>query len=510
MNEKWDAVVIGAGVGGVTVAALLAKSGRKTLLVEKEDRVGGRSLSFMGSELKERGVKWYKELLAGQYCYLADADPPIEEIAQKGLLDGYILDLGYHGVSCAGEGYFGQLRDILGGYDVNILPCLTGCWIDGVFYKEFPMNTTKLDDKLYAEFKKIGRKYFDFFGDLISDSGADFASLDKVSLHDHLVSKSFSDSKVVYDYWRCLGTLITTINNPNDISVGDIIRYSAQTIAPIILSGKTAYVGGFTEGGIIKWSEAIESIFKSKGGETLLETSLSEIAIEDDGVKGVTVKSKDGELKTISAKEVVFTIPIQELFEYADENRFPKAFAQRVKSLYGYGSVAPYIGLNELPIPEDEANRLVKTPCVVRKEEGFDWDVYMAWNIQSAVEPSCAPEGKHLFTAYLPVTEQESKDRSLIMKIVKAVPEFMDRVYPGFKKAIDWELYPVCRKLEGVAKSVTQAGSLKPDVEAPDVKGLYFAGDTARGYGVAMDCACASGMLCAQRITGENYGLPEK
>ena len=93
------------------------------------------------------------------------------------------------------------------------------------------------------------------------------------------------------------------------------------------------------------------------------------------------------------------------------------------------------------------------------------------------------------------------------MKVVRAVPDFLESVYPGFKDCIDWELYPVCVKLEGVAKSVSQAGSLKPDVKAPGVEGLYFAGDTVRGYGVAMDCACSSGILCASAITGEDYGV---
>ena len=36
-----DVVVIGAGLGGLTAAALAAQSGRKTLLVEQSTRVGG-------------------------------------------------------------------------------------------------------------------------------------------------------------------------------------------------------------------------------------------------------------------------------------------------------------------------------------------------------------------------------------------------------------------------------------------------------------------------------------
>ncbi len=38
---KYDVIVIGAGMGGLTAATLLAKAGYKTLLLEKVDQVGG-------------------------------------------------------------------------------------------------------------------------------------------------------------------------------------------------------------------------------------------------------------------------------------------------------------------------------------------------------------------------------------------------------------------------------------------------------------------------------------
>ncbi len=45
-KEKYDVVVLGAGIGGLGVAALLARSGYKTLVVEKRDFVGGRFSSY--------------------------------------------------------------------------------------------------------------------------------------------------------------------------------------------------------------------------------------------------------------------------------------------------------------------------------------------------------------------------------------------------------------------------------------------------------------------------------
>src|SRR5438093_5903565 len=44
-TERFDALVIGAGAGGLSAAARLAHHGYRTLIVESRDRVGGRASS---------------------------------------------------------------------------------------------------------------------------------------------------------------------------------------------------------------------------------------------------------------------------------------------------------------------------------------------------------------------------------------------------------------------------------------------------------------------------------
>ena len=46
MAEKYDAIVVGAGIGGLATALMLSHQGRKTLLLEKQKFVGGRLSSF--------------------------------------------------------------------------------------------------------------------------------------------------------------------------------------------------------------------------------------------------------------------------------------------------------------------------------------------------------------------------------------------------------------------------------------------------------------------------------
>ena len=42
MTERFDCVVIGAGIGGLSAAARLVAAGLRPLVVEERDRVGGR------------------------------------------------------------------------------------------------------------------------------------------------------------------------------------------------------------------------------------------------------------------------------------------------------------------------------------------------------------------------------------------------------------------------------------------------------------------------------------
>ena len=46
MNNAWDVIVIGSGMGGMVTAGALSKLGHKVLLLEKNKTLGGQTHSF--------------------------------------------------------------------------------------------------------------------------------------------------------------------------------------------------------------------------------------------------------------------------------------------------------------------------------------------------------------------------------------------------------------------------------------------------------------------------------
>jgi prolycopene isomerase len=46
MENNFDYIVVGAGCGGATVASLLANDGKRVLLIDKNDRAGGKMITI--------------------------------------------------------------------------------------------------------------------------------------------------------------------------------------------------------------------------------------------------------------------------------------------------------------------------------------------------------------------------------------------------------------------------------------------------------------------------------
>ena len=77
MSERYDVVFIGSGINSLAAAALLAKGGKRVLVLERADRLGG---AIWTAEITEPGfvhevmASWHP-LLVGGAAEPGHADP---------------------------------------------------------------------------------------------------------------------------------------------------------------------------------------------------------------------------------------------------------------------------------------------------------------------------------------------------------------------------------------------------------------------------------------------------
>src|SRR5215218_7639116 len=78
---RYDVVVIGAGLGGLTAGAILARAGRKVLVIERSNSVGGAASSYKSGDL----------FIEGSLQETSDPhhprDPKHHVLARAGVLD---------------------------------------------------------------------------------------------------------------------------------------------------------------------------------------------------------------------------------------------------------------------------------------------------------------------------------------------------------------------------------------------------------------------------------------
>lgn len=295
-NYDYDAIIIGAGIGGLVCGCYLAKAGMKVLIVEKNAKVGGYCTSFTRN--------------------------------------GFQFDACAHSLGGLQAG--GVLSRVLRELQIEISfkRCDPLNVIITPKYKvNFWANHLKTIQELQLFFPKESQNIIRFIDFVSTNKDASFCSLRNTTFKD-ILDKYFTDSylKTIFSY----------------------PLFGSSGLPPSLISGITAVTiyrdsimngGYYIEEGIQKLPEALVQRFKALGGEIVLSTLLSKIIVDKNCAKGI--KLNNGDLKF--AKYLVSNIDARKTFiDLIGEEHLDKEFVHRLKSLKPtLSSFNIYIGLDK-------------------------------------------------------------------------------------------------------------------------------------------------------------------
>jgi len=493
-NEKFDVIVIGAGVGGPTAGAILAKKeGMKVLVLEKASRVGGRDISFNFKE--ETAETYQKSIGEAASTWFVKSDPDLPELFSQGRLNGYAFEAGIHTLMVTEKGRTNTCLTYLG-KPLTLYPALSaGWWHGGQLYhfehgSEQGGNFPWMDERDRAECGKINRL-------MVKMSAEEAHSYDHISMKEWIEARTENANTQEFHYVNA--TMNCTINDPANISAGDNIlmnRFVAR-------AGKRFSLGGCSTPalpGFVQIPLSLCEVIEENGGKVITGAKVKEVLIERGKVKGVLVDI-GGTIEKIECQIVINSGLVNEMFRYIPEKYFPYTFVNRVKGFWRAGIGAVYFALDRQIVKE----HVTFTPKIAGKEDGFDSDLRMGFWDSSGMDPGRAPAGKQLLDAYVSLTDQEAHNRDLVNLAYDRMMAFMTDNYLGFKESLEWTLYTVSDSLVPVAQAPFQVGDARPRAKCPFVKGLYHASDSSECSMAANDAATHAGIIAASRVSEKDY-----
>lgn len=248
-DASYDAVIIGAGAGGLHAAARLVAAGRKVLVVEAKDRVGGRASS--------------------------------EQI------DGFTVNIG--AIAIERGGVFEETFSLLGlPLDIREPNPATVFRIDGKLINVAKGGWGMLLGTFTKQAAKIGAKFADARGGDLPE--------DKMSTKEWLAQ--YTTNETVHAIFRNLCAAIFAANS-DEVPARAFLVYFAQ-------KGAFKRFGFCPRGTVGLWNDLAGAI-RSQGGDIWLNAPVTALHTQDGRATGLSV-SVDGTTRRVHAQTIISNI----------------------------------------------------------------------------------------------------------------------------------------------------------------------------------------------------------
>jgi len=476
MAAKYDVIVIGAGVGGLSCGALLAKWGLKTLVLEKNASLGGKAM--------DAPVKGCRGELWPIYATPVNSGSWLEVFKQLGIESEY---------------------DMLIGPSAGLYRRSGGKWITTV---NTP-NTPQDPNVMFAQWGLEGAerdKALKVFTDVYTLAPEQLDELDEISVKEFL--SRYSDlPQAVYNYFAemCNGMTTSVIDL---VAMSEFVRVQRALMAGPI---------GYPRGGYGQMVESIANALRDNGGEIRTRARVERITVDNKRVTGVATRDK-----VFNAPIVISNAGMQPtVIKLVGEEQFDKGYVEYVKDILpSIGFTGMRYILNEPVLKhgyywawsEDSWWDLERYNKV--KNGRITNDVSIGVAIPSNYDPSMAPPGKQMliFGCYCSADPEATEIKALYRKTEEQMAEMFPEIVPHIEAKIgyagpaqisnltrDYVLPGLGGEACGLAVTVGQCGKHKPAAKSP-LPGLFFVGHDAGGEALMGSQQAASSGVNVARI----------
>lgn len=488
----FDAIVIGSGLGGCAAAAALTSGGKKVIILERMDFIGGRcSSTFKDGFRLDIGC----HLLFG--CEFGTFERAAASVGKAGVLKFY-HPRRFRVIN----------QDTTFDFDGEQVV------LDNERSSTIRINAAELTRDMLNMFPpQLLSMGMSMISRILPAAGELFAPLadhfDDVTMQE-LIGDYFDWPKIK-DFIECFQ--LAGFCTPSWVTSSSELIRTALQILDYFKPGMNPFdLMGYPIGGLTAIPTTICEGIVEMGGE--VRTGANVVKILDDGIKVIGVELESGEV--INAPLIISNAGIKEtVADLVGEEKFEPEYAKRIRELISGVSAFTFRAQMDRNItdlecgfylPDGGAEKYFRK--VWDELEIPDIPPQIMFSVPSNMDPTACPEGKQLILGVGPSMVNAKGEFS---KLEPLVQESLNSLIPGFKDhLVSFDMttpktYQAFGELDapviGIAQSVGQVGASRPSSVSP-LKGLYYCGGEAGKFisGIGCDLAAKSGFACGNYI----------
>lgn len=404
---RYDALIVGAGHNGLVTACYLAKAGLRTLVVEKNDWIGGAAVSrSLYPGFTYSNCSYVSSLLRPEI--MRDLDLPrfgLQILPYEGgavmTRDGDYLAM-YRDHDANRREFARHSKRDAEAYDRYSRDVMRACRFIRPLLLRTPPDPTSFRPRDLAELAYLGRH----LAGLTETEILDMIRFWTMSISDFL--DEYFENPVIKAY-LAVSAIIGT-------ALGPMSPGSAYVLLHHYMGDVDGNVGawGFARGGMGAVTGALAGAFRAAGGEIRTGCAVERILVRDGRATGVLLDTGE----EIAATRVVSNLDARRTFLGCVEAKdLPEPFLRRIRAFKTRGSSGKVnIALDGLPrfpaLPEGSPclkGDLHFTDSIERMEVAYDdwkagrWsrDPFLDVMMPTMIDPTMTPPGKHFMSVFV-------------------------------------------------------------------------------------------------------------